>query len=74
MDLTYDMKACPLDLSETYLQARMRLFQRVEDVFRRHGAVHMRTPLLTPRVSVLKESAPSTLLDVTGTLVQLPHS
>ena len=74
IDLTYDIKDRDTSLIEIDAMERMRAFDRIEHVFRQHGAVRVKSPLLAPKVTVVRESAPCTLLDPTGTLVQLPHS
>ena len=70
-DFTYDMAVNPGLTSDDILLQQM-IKEKLTEVFRRHGAVEARRPLLLPN-SRFYSNAAARLLDANGTLVQLPY-
>ncbi|CEO96391.1 non-specific serine/threonine protein kinase [Plasmodiophora brassicae] len=86
VDFTYELMGTPSKTLSVGTEKRqelpvtalnptsMKIMSRIEEIFRLHGALHLPTPVLTPKVTVAKESNPVVLLDAFGVPVQLPHS
>ncbi|XP_048580135.1 eIF-2-alpha kinase GCN2-like isoform X3 [Nematostella vectensis] len=73
-DVTYDIEICKSPVDARTILTQQLVHDTLKAVFTRHGALRMRTPLLTPRTKALDphESAVA-VVDHSGGILALPY-
>ena len=71
-EFAYDMTQDPDSLHSSFLLATNKQMDNIITIFRRHGAIFLQTPLLTPQFETTADSDTVVLLERDGLTVTLP--